>query len=76
MLYKIPHSPPLAAYAGVPFRDEDLSLKKGDVVFVYTDGVTEATSPEGELFGEERMLAVLDQNAEDKPPREIINCME
>ena len=73
-LHKVPHSPPLAAFPGLPFNAEDLSLKKGDILFVYTDGVTEATSPSDELFGEERMLSVLDQYA-GKTSQEIIEGM-
>ncbi|MBF9070758.1 PP2C family protein-serine/threonine phosphatase [Streptacidiphilus fuscans] len=34
-------------------------ISPGDTLFVYTDGVTEARSPTGEFFGEERMLDLL-----------------
>lgn len=36
-----------------------LSLSRGDTLFLYTDGLTEAFSPEGALFGEERLVATL-----------------
>lgn len=39
-----------------PFVDIKLQLEPGDVLFQYTDGVTEATDGQDELFGEERLL--------------------
>ncbi|MCK6461060.1 MAG: SpoIIE family protein phosphatase [Planctomycetes bacterium] len=36
-----------------------VSVKKGDVLVCYTDGVTERHSPEGELYGEERVRGVV-----------------
>lgn len=36
----------------------------GDVFFFYTDGLTEAENPSGELYGEERMMEVFTKNAE------------
>ncbi len=38
-------------------------MSSGDRLFVYTDGVTEAPNPLGELFGTRRLVAVLDANA-------------
>jgi len=40
-----------------------VSLSSGDRLFVYTDGVTEALSPEGYLFGKDRLKDILDKNA-------------
>ena len=42
-----------------PFRNQELLLKPGDVVFQYTDGVTEAMTAADELFGEDRLLRTL-----------------
>lgn len=74
-LHKVPHSPPLGAFPGVPFLKEDLKLEKGDVLFVYTDGVTEAASPHEECFGEERLIGALNENA-GKDPSGIIEGVQ
>ena len=39
-------------------------MAPGDRLFVYTDGVIDAPSPEGESFGLERLKNVLDANPE------------
>jgi serine phosphatase RsbU (regulator of sigma subunit) len=42
------------------FQSESLQLRAGDRIVLATDGVTEAESPDGEFFGEERLEAALD----------------
>ena len=39
------------------FRNQTVHLNPGDAIFQYTDGVTEATDAENELFGDDRLLA-------------------
>ena len=69
-IFKERHSPPLATMEGLSFRGGELALFPGDVLFVYTDGVTEATNDRNELFGEARMLSALDQ-VRDRPVEEM-----
>ena len=45
----------------VIYREESLTLEKGDTLFLYTDGIPEATSAEKELFGNDRMLSALNR---------------
>jgi len=49
----------LAAMDGLPYYSEKIQLAPGDSVLLYTDGVTEAANPSDELFGTERLEAVL-----------------
>ena len=59
---------PLACFDNVAYRQYELKLVPGDALFIYTDGVTEAMEGSGALFGDERLLAVLQSapvNAED-----------
>ncbi|MBO4697671.1 MAG: SpoIIE family protein phosphatase [Lachnospiraceae bacterium] len=49
----------LAAMDGVPYREQSLQLMPGDLLYLYTDGVTEAENASEELFGNARLLSVL-----------------
>lgn len=44
---------------GMPYTRHEIMLYPGDKLFLYTDGVPEATNAKEELFGEERMLTAL-----------------
>ena len=46
----------LAGMEGVKYKTQSLDLEKGDIIFLYTDGVTEATNAAKELYGEERLI--------------------
>ena len=67
-ILKEKNSPPLATMENLKFNGGQMQLEKGDVVYVYTDGVTEATDSNNELFGLDRMLEALnkDVNADVK----------
>ena len=52
---------------GMTYRGYDLQINPGDKLFVYTDGVPEATDAGGELFGTDRMTAALNTCADDSP---------
>ena len=54
----------LAGMDGVKYRKNELQLAPGDVIYLYTDGVTEATNINDELYGEDRLLALLNANKE------------
>jgi sigma-B regulation protein RsbU (phosphoserine phosphatase) len=47
--------PAIAVIEGFDFECMSARLTPGDVVFLYTDGVTEAFDPSGEQFGEPRL---------------------
>ena len=53
----------LAGMEGVRYRVGEITLNKGDRLFLYTDGVPEATNVENKLYGEDRLLAFINQNA-------------
>ena len=53
----------LAGMEGVRYRVGELTLSHGDRLFLYTDGVPEATNAENKLYGEDRLLAFMNQNA-------------
>ncbi len=47
------------------YVDNTITLRPGDALFLYTDGVTEQFSPDGDMFGEERMVALVEEHAAD-----------
>ena len=53
----------LAGMEGFRYRVGELTLQPGDRLFLYTDGVPEATNTENKLYGEDRLLAFMNQNA-------------
>ena len=64
----------LAGMEGVRYRRNELDLAPGDAIYLYTDGVTEATDLNNELYGEERLYNVLATNkdADTKTICEVI----
>ena len=63
----------LAGMEGVRYRKNELDLAPGDAIYLYTDGVTEATNLSEELYGEERLQKILNIYKDATP--EII-CAE
>ena len=53
----------LAGMEGVRYRAGELTLYPGDRIFLYTDGVPEATNAENKLYGEDRLHAFMNKNA-------------
>ena len=51
--------PPVATMEGIPYKTSQEKLEVGDKLFLYTDGVPEATNAQEELYGMERLEAFL-----------------
>jgi serine phosphatase RsbU (regulator of sigma subunit) len=49
------------------FEQLETTMRPGDVLLLYTDGVTEAMNPQRELFGDDRLAAVLRANHQRRP---------
>ena len=60
-LYKDKHGFVLGGMEGLRYKEYELTLEPGDALFVYTDGVPEATNAEEQLYGTERMLDALNR---------------
>ena len=60
-LVKYPHSLAVATMDEIRFKEHEFELRPGDALFVYTDGVTEATNASEELFGEKRTVEALNR---------------
>ena len=55
-LYKDKHGFVIGGMEGISYKEYVLELDPGDKLFVYTDGVPEATAEGGEMFGMERIF--------------------
>lgn len=68
------HGPPLGFTEQAEFGSENHQLGVGDVILLYTDGVTEACNQDFDMFGEERLVAILrDRHA--RAPHEILQAV-
>ncbi|MCR5746791.1 MAG: PP2C family protein-serine/threonine phosphatase [Lachnospiraceae bacterium] len=70
------HSPAVATMEGLKFKEHEFELHPGDSLFVYTDGVAEATNANDELYGTDRMLEALNKNPDASPKELLANVKE
>ena len=54
--------PPLATMEGIRYQNYEFDMSPGDTLFLYTDGVTEATDSQEQLYGMERLIEVCRKN--------------
>jgi sigma-B regulation protein RsbU (phosphoserine phosphatase) len=59
---------------GVAFEEKQLRMAAGDVVILYTDGITETENSAGELFGIDRLCAVVGAHVSG-PPQAVIDAV-
>ena len=72
-LLKDKHSLVIGGMEGVKYKEYELVLEPGSRIFVYTDGVPEATDSGMKMFGTERMLAALNMDHEAGPEQLLAN---
>lgn len=65
--YKIRPGFVLAGMENMKYKSGSITLEPGDKIFQYTDGVTEATNANNELYGSERLNSILNLNREKSP---------
>ena len=66
-LLKDPHGLVIGGMDGVHYKEYTFTMEKGGILYLYTDGVPEATNAAEEIYGTDRMLQALN-SAEDKSP--------
>lgn len=67
----------LAAMEDVTFVTQEMRFEGDDVLLLYTDGVTEAMNVQAELFGQERLIALLSQlERQAAAPEKLIEAVE
>ena len=65
----------LAWMENAQYIEKEIDLEPGDVLYLYTDGVTEAMNRDKELFSEERLSAALNANR-DSSPEQLISAVK
>lgn len=66
----------LAGLEGYKYTEQEIQLSKGDEIFFYTDGVTEATNAEKELYGEDRLTECLAGCASEDVSAQLLTVKE
>ena len=66
----------LAGLDDTEYKQTELTMKPGDRILLYTDGITEAHDIKGGLYGEERLMKVLDDSANESGERVIENILQ
>ena len=74
-IFKDKHGFVMGAMEGMKYKEYEFEIEKGGCLFVYTDGVPEATSSESELFGMERLVQVLNEE-KDAPLPDILKSVK
>ena len=72
-LFKDKHGFVIGGMEGARYREYEVQMEPGSKLFVYTDGVPEATSAEKELFGAQRMLDALNAAPDVAPQQALKN---
>ena len=66
-LFKDKHGFVIGGMDRMKYKQYEIQMEKGDTLFLYTDGVAEATNAENQLFGTERMLEALNAEPTAEP---------
>ena len=74
-MLKVDSNVPVGVVSDWKFTQQKTKLDKGSVLFLYTDGLTEATRAGGELFKEERVLDKLSDMEKDISTKDIVQHM-
>jgi sigma-B regulation protein RsbU (phosphoserine phosphatase) len=62
----------VGVFSDITFPVNKLHLEQHDRLIFYTDGITEAMTPDGQLFGENRLLTVVQDCRNTETPNDLI----
>jgi serine phosphatase RsbU (regulator of sigma subunit) len=60
----------LGPFPNERFKTESITMKKEDILLLYTDGISEATNEQGEAYGEDRLIAKMIESR-SRTPKEM-----
>lgn len=73
---KTPAGFTLAGMKNMKFRQFEIQMEPGDMLYLYTDGVMKATNSNNDSYGEERLLFTLNKNINAAPGELLIEVRE
>ena len=65
----------LGVISDIELEEKEISLQEGDIVALYTDGVTEAINDKEEQFGQQRLISTIEENR-NLPASELIKRIQ
>jgi sigma-B regulation protein RsbU (phosphoserine phosphatase) len=68
------HGPVIGAMGGLAYKEDKTNMTRGDMLLVYTDGITEAKDPANNLFSEKRLAKLL-SSQKYKSVEEVVQSM-
>lgn len=74
--YKIRPGFVLAGMENIKYKEQKIQLNIGDKIFQYTDGVTEATDRDNQLYGMDRLHKVLNEKCLDCNPEQTLKLVK
>ena len=74
-LFKDKHGFVIGGMDGMKYKEYEFTIEKGGMLFLYTDGVAEATNAENVLFGTDRMIETLNRE-KTTDPKTLLNNMK
>ena len=66
---------PVGMFEDEEYRLNEINLQRGDFLLLFTDGVTEARDHENNLFGESRLIDVLEKQSSSASAKDILNSV-
>ena len=72
-LFKDKHCFIIGGMEDIEYKEYEMQIQPGDKIFVYTDGLTEATNSEKAMFGVDRILKALNEDVNASPEQLLKN---
>lgn len=67
---------PVGVFNEYKYENQETKLQHGDVIFLYTDGLTEAENDNAELYSEKRLTMCLKNIKNNAETKEIVDCVQ